>query len=251
MIDPQQIGLVPSNELEGLMVQVASGLRGEDEFRRALHAAIVVLPQHRDAEGEEELGAGDEVAMRVVEVRGLRAIPAFTSVEQFEKIVPRVSYARLPVHALQQMVPPGVGLVLNPEGDLSRLLDPIELAALPETPPAELESRGAEEIAAVAEPEPEPREILDVVARVLAQHPEVRAAYRAVVSRERDADTGELVIGLVLADGAESAATLTALAGELDLARAPFAMKTLDPRAGDLLTRYLLERTRPFHQAPA
>jgi hypothetical protein len=250
VIDPQRIGLVPSNELEGLMVQVASGLRSEDDFRRALLEAEVVLPQHRDEEGERPIGPGDEVALRVIEVRGLRALPAFTSVQQLEKTVPRVSYVRVPVRALQQMAPPGVGVVLNPEGDLTRLLDPLELAALPEAPSAALEARPRGDVAAVAEPEPEPREVLDVVARVLAAHPEVRAAYRAVVARDRTADHGELVIGLLLDDRAAASATLAQLAAELDAPNAPFSMTAIDEGAGDLLTRYLLERTQPFHVRP-
>ncbi len=247
-LDPHRIPLDPSNDLEGVMVQVASGVRPEAEFRRTLLEAEVFLPQVKDEEGERRVGPGEQVAMRTVDVRGIRCVPVFTSHQQLEKVVPRVSWARLPVATLRPMLPAGVGLVLNPEGDLSRLVDPLELAALPDEPGAGVERLPAGTEVRVGLPAQESPELYAAVAAACRREPAVRAAFRALF-QAGDAPP-RLAIGVLLAPGSDPAAVLTGLAADLRDVATDAALLVVDPaERADPVAAFMLRETDPVYTA--
>ena len=251
-MDARQINLEPANDLEAIMIQVAAGVRDEADFLAALFAAEVFVPQHAGRTGEEPVSPGEQVGMRVIEVRGVDAVPVFSSVEQLEKTIPDVSYARLPVTALQRMVGEGLGVVVNPFGDLTRLLPAAEVAALPHPARTDrtLVPAGAE--LSIGEPEQEEPELYAAVGAFCADEPSVAAAYRAVVGQGDDPDAGRLIIGLLTDPGVAREGVMRAAEQRL---RPPegvvFALAVLDPGALSAIGRFMVGQTAPIWARPA
>ncbi len=251
-MDPRTIELEPANDLEAIMIQVAAGVRDEADFLAALFASDVYVPQHAGRTGEDPVVPGSEIAVRVIEVRGHDVVPAFSSVEQLEKTLPDVSYARLPVPVLQRRVGEGIGIVLNPFGDLTRLLEAGEVAALPRPavpdrapapPPAEL---------AIDEPAEEAPELYAAVATFCTGEPVVQAAYRARAGRGDDPAGGQLVIGLLADAGTDAQALMAEAERRLEPPEGTvFALTVLDPDALGPIGRFMLEQTAPVYERDA
>ena len=143
MTGPKRIPLEPANELEGVMVQVVAGARDEAAFFERLFASDVFVPQTGPPGEVMELpaAAGAEIALPVLPAHGQKTIPVYSSEAQLRKKAPPEwsRFVRLGVPALQQMLAgSGMHLLINPGGDLSTMLDPGQIAALPEDhPPTE------------------------------------------------------------------------------------------------------------------
>jgi len=251
-MDPRTIELEPANDLEAIMVQVAAGVRDEADFLAALFASDVFVPQHAGSSGEDPVVPGSEIAVRVVEVRGHDVVPAFSSVEQLEKTLPDVSYARLPIPVLQRRVGEGIGIVLNPFGDLTRLLVAGEVAALPNPAVPERASVPPPAEIAVGDPAEEVPELYEAVGAFCAGEPSIRAAYRAQAGRSDDRSGGQLVIGLLADPGIGAEALMREAEQQL---RPPegtvFALTVLDPDALGPIGRFMIERTAPIFERDA
>jgi hypothetical protein len=228
-MDARRIGLEPANDLEAIFV-----------------------PQHAGRSGEEEVAPGDQVGMRVIEVRGIDAVPVFSSVEQLEKTIPDVSYARLPVAALQRMVGEGLGVVVNPFGDLTRLLPAPEVAALPHPARTDRTLVPASTELSIGAPEREEPELYAAVGAFCADEPSIGAAYRALVAQGEDPGAGRLIIGLLTDPGVGREAVMRAAEERL---RPPegvvFALAVLDPDALSAIGRFMVGQTTPIYVRPA
>jgi hypothetical protein len=215
--------------LEELMAGAAAGRVPEARFLAALHAADVVLPR---PPGQNGLVAGEPVDLPVVTIRGREAVPVFTSPEQLGRLVPGAPHVLIAMRSLQAMLPAELALVVNPHAELSRLLAPEEVAALPGAPPGR--------VGAPAEEQPA---VLDAVAAWAAATPGVAAAYRAAVAEP----SGErLTIGLDPTPGTTAEALLDAAGTLAPPADAPFALLVIDRTAPGPIERFMLERTEPF-----
>jgi hypothetical protein len=137
-LDPRDIPLQPANDLEGVMVQVAGGVRDEAELFRALAAAELLVPQAGGEGPLRELPAdpGAEVALPLLAVGDVRAVAAYTSEEQL-RLAPLpawTGFLRLAGETLAAMLPRDAQIVLNPTGQLSTLVPAARLAD-PDLPP--------------------------------------------------------------------------------------------------------------------
>jgi SseB protein N-terminal domain/SseB protein C-terminal domain len=248
-LDPRDIPLQPANDLEGVMVQVAGGVREEAELFRALADAELLVPQPGEEGPLRELPAtpGAEVALPVVEVGGQRAVPAYTSEEQLRLAPPSgwTGFLRLPAQTLAAMLPTDGQVVLNPTGQLSTLV-PVTRLREPELPPG-VRTLDENRPIAAGEPEEEDERSLDAVRAWAQGRPEVRAAYRALYQPEGD-PAPRPAVGLLLAPGADAREILGAAVRELQ-GRVDPALDVLpiDPEDPGLLARFMLERTQPFY----
>lgn len=237
-IPPRQIPLEPSNDLEGVMVQVAAGTRDEAAFFERLWESELLIPQ--DGEGEQPAEAGAEVALRVATVRDERAVVAFSSEPQLSKAagVERPGFVRLPVPALQAMLrDTGVHLVINPSGDLATMLDPVQVAALPER----RSGTRVPEDAQVGPAELDPG-LASTLSSYFGTRQPVRAAYAAMFD-------DRLAVGVLLDPGADPSALFSDASTALDRPEVPpFGMLVLDPSDPGPVGGWMLREGRPFYE---
>jgi hypothetical protein len=224
------------------MVQVAAGAREEAAFFARLWESEVLVPQEGPGELREQVaGPGAEVAMRVLTVRGVRAVPAYSSEAQLRKVArPEWSgFVRLPVRALQTMLAgTGTHLVINPGGDLSVMLDPAQVAALPEHHPPATNVPADVAVSAASVEEP----VLEALREFFASVGAVRAAYAASVD-------GRTAVGVLLDPGASSAEVLSAATERLGAAGLPpFGMLAIDPENPGPVGGWMLSEGRPFYE---
>ena len=151
------------------------------------------------------------------------------------------SFLRLGMPALQQMLAGSDAcLFINPRGDLSTMLDPVQVAALPDhRPPADMVS--GEATVRTLDPGELPQEVLAPVREFSVRRPAIRAAYAAELDER-------LAVGLVLDPGASSAETMAAAGTELTRPGIPsFGMMVIDDAAPGRLGAKMLEG-RPIYE---
>ena len=238
MIDPQQIPLEPANELEGVMVQVAAGARDEGAFFERLYASELLVPQTGPPGEIAELPAeaGAEIGLPVLPAHGQRTVPVYSSEAQMRKKAPPEwsRFVRLGMPALQQMLAGnGVYLLINPGGDLSTMLDPNQIAALPEVHPPGERVSGDATVTPLA-PGELPDDVLAPLREFCARQPAIRSAYAAEME-------GRLAVGLLLDEGASEAAVMQAAETELSSGVPPFGMLVIDGASPGRLGGAMLE----------
>ena len=244
MTDPRRIPLEPANELEGVMVQVVAGAREEAAFFERLYASEVLIPQPGPPGEIAELPAeaGAELALPVLPAHGQKTIPVYSSEAQLRKKAPPEwsRFVRLGMPALQQMLAgSGMYLLINPGGDVSTMLDPAQVAALPEEhPPAQRVPGDA--IVSPLSPDEVPDDLLSPLRAFLAAQPTIRSAYAAEVD-------GRLAIGLLLDRGMSQAAVMRAAEAALGSGVPPFAMTVIDDEAPGRLDAAMLAG-HPIHE---
>jgi SseB protein N-terminal domain/SseB protein C-terminal domain len=249
--DPKQIPLEPANELEGVMVQVAAGTRDERAFLTRLWDSELLVPQEGPPSEElRELPAepGAEVGLPILPAHGRRTVPVYSSEAQMRKRAPYEwsSFLRLGTPALQQMLAGSDAcLFINPGGDLSTMLDPLQIAALPERhPPAERIPGDAPLRVGAAAAEPG----LESVTAFLGGQPQVRAAFAArVEAEEGDAPGGRLVVGLLLDPGASGPRVLSAASEALG-GQVQVSMLVIDEHDPGTIGGWMLTEGRPFYE---
>ncbi len=228
MIEPGRIPLEPANELEGVMVQVAAGAREESAFFERLYASELIVPQTGPPGEVMELPAepGAEIGLTVLPAHGQRTVPVYSSEAQMRKKAPPEwsRFVRLGMPALQQMLAgQGVHLLINPGGDLSTMIDPAQIAALPEDHPPAHPVPGDATVRGLA-PDEVPDDVLTPLRAFCAGQPTIRAAYAAEVD-------GRVAIGLLLDPGMSRAALMSAAEAALASGVPPFAMTVIDDEA--------------------
>lgn len=248
-LDPREIPLQPDNDLEGVMVQVAGGVREEADLFRALAAADLLVPQPGEEGPLREVPAdpGAEVALPVVEIGGQHAVPAYTSEAQLRLAPPPgwTGFLRLPAETLAAMLAPDAQLVLNPTGQLSTLV-PVTRLRDPDLPPG-VRTLDENRPIAAGEPEVEDERSLDAVRAWAQGRSEVRAAYRALYQPEGE-PAPRPAVGLLLDTGADPREVLGAAVRELqDKVDPALDVLPIDPDDPGLLARFMLERTEPFY----
>lgn len=225
MTEPERIPLEPANELEGVMVQVVAGARDEAAFFERLFASELVVPQPGPPGEIVELEAepGAEIALQVLPAHGQKTVPVYSSEAQLRKKAPPEwsRFVRLGMPALQQMLAgSGMHLLINPGGDVSTMLDPAQIAALPEDhPPAQRVPEDAA-VRALA-PDEVPNDLLSPLREFCARQPSIRSAHAAELE-------GRLAIGLLLDQDASRAAVVAAAEVELTGGVPPFGMMVID-----------------------
>jgi hypothetical protein len=217
-----------------------------DQLLRTLAVADVYLPAAGPGPEEEALvtaRAGEDLPLPVIELEGTSFVPVFTSVTQFSRFRPEGGgYMRLRGRALAGITPSGVGVAINPGGDLGLPLTSEQVARLAGVEPANAETEFL-----VGEPREEPVELLEAIRAFAEGRPEVRAAYRGLLVRRPGAEP-EHVIGLELRAAADAEAVVDAAAEAARRAGVErLALVPLQPglEAGPV-GRFLLERTEPF-----
>jgi SseB protein C-terminal domain/SseB protein N-terminal domain len=234
----------PANALEVMMIEAQAGRMEMGPLMVALLSSPVYLEPR-------EGSAGDELNLAAVEGRdGGLYIPVFTARSRLERFSGSDRAAIVPLRDLAATWPAEVSLVIDPG-------DPIELVL----PGDELrrwasgaQPGGEQRVPAgtsvfIGDPAEEPEAVLEAVATVCAEHPEVVAAYRAQLYVDRPGERPHLAIGLVVDSPPADPQDLRREVAESATAAGADAVSVvpIDPHAeGDAIAAYMLERTAPF-----
>jgi hypothetical protein len=236
----------PENALEEALLRAYQA----DDLQALLPAltiADVYLPADDAPETDREVlaEAGDQIPLPVIDgPDGGRYVPVFSSLAQLAHVRPAGGgYRRLRGRSLAAIVPPDLGVALNPGGALGLPLSPDQVAQLANAPAVD----GGETQFLLGEPREEPSELLDTMRRFAEERQDVRAAYRALLVRAPGAEP-EHVIGLELAAGVDPQPVIDAAA---DAARAAGVdlLGLLPLQAGvdaGQVGRFMLTQTQPF-----
>lgn len=166
----------------------------EPDFLRALHAATVLVPQPSGP------ATGGGVALPVVEDGGRPVLPVYTSEEALRRAHPDgMAYVALRVADLQPHWRDGVGLAIDPGGEIGTVLSDADVRALPARARVRPVHVGADQEFAVGEPRADVSDLRQVLAGHLAGDARVHAAHLALVAFP--GQPAQLVLGLVLDAG--------------------------------------------------
>ncbi|MFG2006590.1 enhanced serine sensitivity protein SseB [Spirillospora sp. NPDC048911] len=227
----------PANPLEETLMAFRIGQVDGDVFLRALAGAEVWVPLPS--------GAGDDgqAALPIMMIEDARYVAVYTSEEQCKKGAGQMTYAVTPGGAFVRTLPPGLGLAVNPGGDVGL---PIHAAGM-----HVLRGEGSTVEAGtqimLGEPAEEPVAFLESLRIAFAGTREVTNARRAwaVIGAE-----GSLIIGVALApDTPQTRQTaLDAVNTAIRETVVPYGVDTVflsDP--ADPLAAWLLDNTAPFY----
>ena len=220
-----------STRLVRAMRRAAVDPAAEPDFRRALHAATVLVPQPGPSRGT---GA----QLPVTEHRGQRVVPVFTSRDALRDAVGAdTAYVEVRVADLQRRWRDGVGMAVDLGGQLGTVLSDADVRALPGAPRVRAVHVGAREQFAVGEPRADVTGLRDALARHLAAGGDVDAAHLALVAFPDQ--PAQLVLGVVLRRGGSPSDVARDLP-EVDTPH-PLAVVAVDVEAPDALGAALLD----------
>jgi hypothetical protein len=239
----------PENALEAIMLEAHAGRTPMTAFMTALLSAPVYLEA---GEGSE----GNELDLAAHEGRdGRRYIPAFTARSRLERFGGGQRVVSVPLRELAAAWPAEVSLVIDPGDPVELVLPGPELRRIAEG----AEPGGEQRVPAgtsvmIGDPADEPTAMLQAVAEVCAEHPEVAAAYRAQLHVDSPGEAPHVAIGLVVDEtGGDTAELRRRVAERATAAGAEqVSVVIVDPGdRGDAIATYMLERTQPFFIRPA
>ncbi|MFC0599364.1 enhanced serine sensitivity protein SseB [Streptomyces palmae] len=199
-------------------------------------------------------GGGPDSAdldLPTLEIDGVAYVPVCSSQQQFLQVFgDRMSFAVAPAVEFARGLPPGVGIVLNPQGAVSVPLPPGAVAELCRGGRGELEGPANGGRVRLFEPDwqDEPVDFLAAAGLEFGKVPGVRSARRALASVEGE-EPGLLIGVLLDLPSPESqAVVLDALGRALGAVpvRWPVQLVLLDV-VQDPVSDWILERVRPFY----
>ncbi|NLU67040.1 enhanced serine sensitivity protein SseB [Streptomyces sp. HNM0574] len=188
-----------------------------------------------------------------VQLGGTPHVPVFSSEAQFLQVVgSHMSFTVAPAREFARGLPPGVGVVVNPEGTVGMPLPPEAVAELCRNSPSEQASWGVARGARVRLFEPdwqeEPVDFLAAAAGEFAVLSYVRSARRALASTEGDPPALFVGVELDLLDPEARQAAHDALGRALGRCpvKWPVQLVLLDA-ANDPVVDWMRQCVRPFH----
>ncbi|HUB07782.1 MAG TPA: enhanced serine sensitivity protein SseB C-terminal domain-containing protein [Myxococcales bacterium] len=238
-------------DIERLLQLAARDAARRPEFYRALlEATVYVLgPQgEAAADGRVRLPPGAELSLQTWQrADGTPFIPFFTSKAALQRAIQGPAhFVSLPARALLETTR-GSALVLNPGSDYGKAFSPAEVEALlahGTAPTPERRVVGEPTEVLLGQPEEYPTALAASLGSLLARHAHVRAAYLALMRDPRESGP-HLVIGIE-AEGDAAGVIREAGAAASDVLRGQ-AIDFVAVEAGDTLSDYLLNQTKPFY----
>ncbi|WP_439676653.1 enhanced serine sensitivity protein SseB [Embleya sp. MST-111070] len=229
----------PANPVESALVAaMRDPSRAEALFEALAEADVwVPLPEGGSA-------ADTELTLPTAEIDGRPYVPVFSSEEQFRRLAGPMAGTVAPMREFARGLPPHIGIVVNPGGEVGIPIPPpgvLELARLPGAG-----RRGAR--VRLYEPDQEPMDFLIAAAAEFIHVPVVLSARRGL--GEVESDPPVLFVGVELDRWQEEdrLAAIGALERALGRAACPWPVNVvLLDVAQDPVGDWMLERTQPFY----
>ena len=245
----------PESKLDRLLRLAATEPAHRPEFcRHLLESQVYVIGSTgNDEPGEKYLDKGSTISLQSWErPDGSTAIPFFTSLLNLQKSVEtETSYLELPVRVLFEMTL-GSELMINPHSEYGKEFLPEEIESLLKNGIIqEARQRLIEEETEIliGEPDSYPSVMIDSLTTLFSKHPQVAAAYLALIQDEGADEEPNLIIGLqgegeldtVIQEAAAVAWDTTADDEVVDFV-------ILDEDDEDGISEYFLKESRPFYE---
>ena len=225
----------PANELEEELVAASQGRRTVQSWLEELAHAKVWVPLDRsddDASG----------TMRTITLDAKPYVPVFTSRHQLESTLGEAPMVNPPMDEFVTYLPEGVGVAINPGGDLGM---PLEAAAV-----QQLQGRPrtvkAERSVMLGDPAVDPVDCRARVAALLRDISGVRAARRCWAAVGSQPPGLVLSVDLVQADDHQRQAVMKAVAAAVENATPQYSVDVVFDADASEFTVWMLANTTPF-----
>lgn len=188
-----------------------------------------------------------------IEFQDAPYVPVFSSEQQFLQAVgSHMSFTVAPAREFARGLPPGVGMVVNPEGTVGVPVPPEAVAELCKNTPAEqalTAARGARVRLFEPDWQEEPVDFLAAAAGEFTALPTVRSARRALASAEGDPPSLFVGVELDLLDPGARQAAHDALGRALgrEPVQWPVQLVLLDAAQNDPVVDWMRQCVRPFY----
>jgi hypothetical protein len=225
----------PANELEEGLVAASEGRRTVESWLTDLAQAKVWVPLDQS----EDDASG---TMRTITLEAKQYVPVFTSREQLEGALGAAPMVNPPMSEFVTYLPGGVGVAINPGGDLGLPLDAAAVQKMQGQPG----TVKANTSVLLGDPAVEPVDFLARVAGLLKHIPGVMAARRcwAVVGSQPPGLV--LSVDLVQADDHQRQEVMKAVSTAVENAAPGYSVDVVFDADASEFTRWMLANTTPF-----
>jgi hypothetical protein len=225
----------PANELEEGLVAASEGRRTVESWLTDLAQAEVWVPLEQS---DDDAGG----TMQTITMDARQYVPVFTSREQLESALGVTPMVNPPMNEFVGYLPGGVGVAINPGGDLGL---PLEAAAV-QNLQSEPRTVRAETSVFLGHPAIEPEDFLTRVAELLQDLPGVRAARRCWAAMGSQPPGLVLSVDLVQGDDQERQQVMTAVATAVENTTLDYSVDVVFDADASEFTRWMLANTTPF-----
>lgn len=242
------------NELETALRRAADEPATRPDFYRLLVESQVFILGKSDSasEGDSMIPAGSNLAIVNWQRQdGSPVIPFFTSLSALQRAIEEEQpYVALPARALFEITQ-GASFFLNPRSAYGKEFYPQEISAILSTGTNHVPDRRVvqkETRVLLGQPKIYPSEMVGAITLLLAKHPNVKAAYLALMSQPDAAPMQSLVIGIEGDGDLEDAIRqVGSVAG--DTRPREFPVDLVQVKSGESgLSEYFLNSTKPFYE---
>lgn len=242
------------NELEVALRRAADEPAARPEFYKLLvESKIFILGQSDSAgDGDSMIPAGSKLAIvNWHRQDGSPVIPFFTSLPALQRAIEEEQpYVALPARSFFEITQ-GASLVLNPKSPYGKEFYPQEISAIlstgtnhvPEQRVVQKETR-----VLLGQPKNYPSEMVSAITLLLAKHPNVKAAYLALMNQPNSTPAQSLVVGIE-GDGMLEEVIRQVGSVAADTRPAEFPVDLVHVKPGEPgLSEYFLSSTKPFYE---
>lgn len=242
------------NELETALRRAADDPAFRPEFYKLLVESQVFILGDSDSlgEGEPTMPAGSKLGIVNWQRQdGSPVIPFFTSLPALQRAIEEEqTYVALPARAFFEITQ-GASLMLNPRLPYGKEFFPQEITALLATGINQIPDRRVvekETKVLLGQPQDYPSEMVAAVSKLLPRHPNVKAAYLALMSQQDVTPPTSLVLGIE-GDGDLEEALRQAGSVASDTRPEGIPVDLVAVKAGEPgLSEYFRRSTKPFYE---
>jgi hypothetical protein len=225
----------PANELEEGLVAASQGRRTVQSWLEDLAQAKVWVPLDRSDDD-------DSGTMRTITLDAKPYVPVFTSRHQLESTLGAAPMVNPPMNDFVTYLPEGVGVAINPGGDLGM---PLEAAAVQQLQ-GQPHTVKAETSVMLGDPAVEPVDFLGRVAALLQDVPGAKAARRCWAAVGSQPPGLVLSVDLVQVDDDQRQEVVTAIATAVENAALDYSVDVVFDADASEFTGWMLANTTPF-----
>jgi len=225
----------PVNELEEGLVAAAEGRRTVESWLEDFAQAMVWVPL-------EQSEADASGTMQTITLDAKPYVPVFTSRQQLESTLGAAPMVNPPMNDFVNYLPAGVGVAINPGGDLGMPLEASAVQMLQGQP----RTVKADTSVMLGDPAIEPVDFLARLSDLLKDIQGVKAARRCWAAVGSQPPGLVLSVDLVLADDHQRQEVMKAVAKAVEIQTLDYSVDVVFDADASEFTGWMLAHTSPF-----